>query len=64
MSQAIARLPAPLNGEHALIIRQKRVKPGMRPKYQARIGRNTRQEAIELCDAIHKAGVACAVVKN
>lgn len=64
MAESMARLPAPLNAEHALIVRQKRPKPGMRPKYQARIGRNTRQEAIELCDAIHKAGVACAVVKN
>lgn len=64
MSESMSRLPAPLNGEHALIIRQKRVKPGMRPKYQARIGRNTRKEALALCDAIHKAGVACAVVKN
>jgi hypothetical protein len=64
MSESMSRLPAPLNGEHALIIRQKRPKPGMRPKYQARIGRNTRKEALELCDAIHRAGVACAVVKN
>lgn len=64
MSESMSRLPAPLNSERAVIIRQKRVKPGMRPKYQARIGRNTRKEALELCDAIHKAGVACAVVKN
>lgn len=64
MTESMARLPAPLNAEHALIVRQKRVKPGMRPKYQARIGRNTRQEALALCDAIHKAGVACAAVKN
>lgn len=64
MAESMARLPAPLNAEHALIVRQKRVKPGMRPKYQARIGRNTRQEALTLCDAIHKVGVACAVVKN
>jgi hypothetical protein len=45
-------------------VRQKRVKPGMRPKYQARIGRETRKEAIELCDSIRKTGIACAVVKN
>ena len=64
MSESMSRLPAPLNGERALITRQKRVKPGMRPKYQARIGRETRQEALTLCNAIHKAGVACAVVKN
>lgn len=64
MSRSIASLPASLRSERAVIIRQKRVKPGMRAKYQARIGRETRAEAQVLCDAIHKAGVACAVVKN
>ncbi|MDB5554309.1 MAG: transglycosylase [Rhizobium sp.] len=64
MRQALARLPEPLSSEPALIVRQRRVKPGMRPKYQARIGRETRQEANALCDSIRKAGVACAVVKN
>lgn len=64
LRESMSRLPAPLNGEHALIIRQKVVKPGMRPKYQARIGRETRKQAQVLCDAIHRAGVACAVVKN
>ena len=64
MRQSVARLPEPLSSESAMIVRQQRVKPGMRPKYQARIGRDTRQEAIALCDAIRKAGVACAVVKN
>lgn len=64
MRQSIARLPEPLRSERALIVRQKRVKPGMRPKYQARIGRETREEAVELCDAIRRVGVACAAVKN
>ena len=64
MRQSMSRLPASLSGERAVMIRQTRVKPGMRPKYQARIGRETRKEALVLCDAIHKAGVACAVVKN
>lgn len=64
LRQAVARLPEPLSSESAMIVRQRRVKPGMRPKYQARIGRDTRQEANALCDAIRKAGVACAVVKN
>lgn len=64
MRQSVGRLPEPLRSERALIVRQKRVKPGMRPKYQARIGRETRKEAIALCDAIRKARVACAVVKN
>ena len=64
LSAAMSKLPASLKSERALIIRQKRVKPGMRPKYQARIGRETRQEALALCESIHAAGVACAVVKN
>lgn len=64
MTQSLSRFPAPLRSERAVIVRQKRVKPGMRPKYQARIGRETRAAALVLCDAIHKAGVACAVVKN
>ena len=63
-SQAVAKLPKPLNSERALIVRQKPRSFGMRRKYAARIGRETRKEAIALCDAILKAGVACAVVKN
>ncbi|RYD87726.1 MAG: AMIN domain-containing protein, partial [Sphingomonadales bacterium] len=64
MNASLARFPAALRGERAVIIRQKRVRPGMRPKYQARIGRQNKQEADALCDAIRKAGVACAAVKN
>ena len=64
MRQSVARLPKALRSERALIVRQKRVKPGMRPKYQARIGRESRKEALQLCEAIRKASVACAVVKN
>lgn len=62
--QAVARLPKPLNSQRALMVRQKPRSIGMRRKYAARIGRETRKEAIALCDAILKAGVACAVVKN
>lgn len=61
---AVAKLPKPLNAERALIVPQKPRKIGMRQKYGARIGRQTRKEANELCDAILRAGVACAVVKN
>jgi hypothetical protein len=64
MRQSMAKLPAPLSAERAVIVRQSRVKPGMRAKYQARIGRETRKEALVLCDAIRNKGVACAVVKN
>lgn len=62
--QKIATLPKPLNSERALMVRQKPRSIGMRRKYAARIGRETRKEAIELCDVILRAGVACAVVKN
>jgi soluble lytic murein transglycosylase-like protein len=64
LRQSVARLPEPLSSERALIVRQRRVRPGMRPKYQVRIGKETRKEAIELCDSIRRHGVACAVVKN
>jgi hypothetical protein len=62
--QKVATLPKPLNSERALIVPQKPRPIGMRQKYAARIGRQTRKEANELCDQILKAGVACAVVKN
>jgi hypothetical protein len=62
--QAVARLPKPLRGERALIIRQKPRSFGMRQKFAARIGRETRKDANALCDTILKAGVACAVVRN
>lgn len=62
--QKIATLPEPLNGERALIVVQRPRPIGMRPKYAARIGRATRKEANDLCDAILRKGVACAVVKN
>jgi len=64
MNASLSRFPASLRGERAVIIRQKRVKPGMRPKYQARIGRENKKQADALCDAIRRAGVACGVVKN
>ncbi|MDB5526042.1 MAG: lytic transglycosylase protein [Rhizobium sp.] len=63
--KAVAKLPKPLSSERALIVRQKRKSVvRMRQKYAARIGRETRKEANDLCDLILKAGVACAVVKN
>jgi soluble lytic murein transglycosylase-like protein len=62
--QKVATLPEPLNSERALLVPQKPRPIGMRQKYAARIGRQTRKEAIDLCDRILKAGVACAVVRN
>ena len=61
---AVARLPAPLNAERALLVRQKMRKFGSRARYAARIGRETRQEAVELCRDIRKVGGACIVLKN
>lgn len=63
-ARAVSRLPAPLNSERALIIRQRGGNFGYRPRYAARIGRETRQEAVELCPAIKAAAVPCTVLRN
>lgn len=63
-THAITALPAPLNDERALIVRQRGGNFGNRPRYAARIGRETRQEATKLCAAIKASGVACTVFRN
>jgi len=63
-TNAISKLPAPLNSERALIVRQRGGNFGYRPRYAARIGRETRAEATQICDAIKAAGGACTVFKN
>lgn len=63
-TSAIIDLPAPLNEERALIVRQRGGNFGYRPRYAARIGRETRQEAVKLCGAIKAAGVPCTVFRN
>lgn len=63
-TRAILDLPAPLNEERALIVRQRGGNFGYRPRYAARIGRESRQEATKLCSAIKKAGGACTVFRN
>jgi soluble lytic murein transglycosylase-like protein len=60
----IARLPAPLNDERAILVRQRGGNFGYRPRYAARIGRPTRAEAADLCRQIQKAGGACTVLRN
>lgn len=60
----IGRLPAPLNAERALVVRQKRGNFGYRPRYAARIGRATRAEATDLCAKIRAQGVPCTVLRN
>ena len=63
-TQAISRLPAPLNAERALIVRQRGGNFGYSPRYAARIGRETRAEANRLCAKIRAAGGYCTVLRN
>ncbi|WP_306830757.1 lytic transglycosylase domain-containing protein [Neorhizobium huautlense] len=63
-TRAILQLPAPLNAERALIVRQRGGNFGYRPRYAARIGRETREEANRLCAAIRAAAVPCTVFRN
>lgn len=63
-TRAVSRLPSPLNDERALIVRQRGGNFGNRPRYAARIGRETRAQANSLCDQIKAAGVPCTVLKN
>ncbi len=60
----IARLPAPLNDERAILVRQKGGNFGYRPRYAARIGRASRAEAADLCRQIQLSGAACTVFRN
>jgi soluble lytic murein transglycosylase-like protein len=61
---AVAKLPAPYNAERALIVRQRGGSFGYRPRYAARLGRETRAEADSLCAIVRKAGAACLVFRN
>lgn len=63
-ANTIGRLPAPLNAERALVVRQKRGNFGHRPRYAARIGRATRAEATDLCTRIRAHAVPCTVFRN
>ncbi|MEB2846857.1 lytic transglycosylase domain-containing protein [Endobacterium cereale] len=63
-TRAILRLPEPLNVERALIVRQRGGNFGYRPRYAARIGRETREEADKLCAAIKAVSVPCTVFRN
>jgi hypothetical protein len=60
----VRRLPAPLSDEQPLIIRQRDRDFGWRPRYSARIGRQTRTEATDTCSVIRKAGGTCLVFKS
>lgn len=63
-TRAIGQLSGPLNAERALIVRQRGGNFGSRPRYAARIGRDTRAQANELCGEIRQAGIPCTVFRN
>ncbi|WP_371073514.1 MULTISPECIES: lytic transglycosylase domain-containing protein [unclassified Sinorhizobium] len=62
--EAMRKLPSPLNTEQPLIQRQRDRSFGFRPRYTARISRQTRAEADDVCDEVRKYGGACTVFKN
>ncbi|WP_431322556.1 lytic transglycosylase domain-containing protein [Rhizobium sp. YTU87027] len=62
---AVARqLPSPLAGEEPVIVRMRDHSFGFRPRYAARIGRQTRAEADKVCMTVRAAGAACTVFRN
>lgn len=63
-SRALARLPDDFRKEQPIIVRHTRGNFGYRPRYAARIGRETRAEAQELCRRIKSAGGSCTVLRN
>lgn len=62
--KAVKKLPAPINAEKAILVRERNASFGARRRYAARIGRQTRAEAETLCTAIRRSGGACVVFKN
>ncbi|WP_028747780.1 lytic transglycosylase domain-containing protein [Rhizobium mesoamericanum] len=62
---AVARqLPASLASEEPVIVRVHDRSFGFRPRYAARIGRQTRAEADKVCVTVRAAGAACTVFRN
>jgi hypothetical protein len=62
---AVARqLPASLAGEEPVIVRLRDRSFGFRPRYAARIGRQTRAQADKVCMTVRAAGAACTVFRN
>jgi len=62
--RAVHRLPPPLNSEEPLILRQRNADFGFRPRYAARIARQSREEADAVCAAVRGAGGTCLVFRN
>jgi hypothetical protein len=50
-----------LAGRDPILLERRR---GPLPRFQVRIGAQTRADANELCDRIHKRGGACVVLRN
>ncbi|MFN7104030.1 MAG: lytic transglycosylase domain-containing protein [Pseudorhizobium sp.] len=63
-ARAIGRLPESLRDELPIIVRQTGGNFGYRPRYAARIGRDSRAEAQALCARIKDAGGSCTVLRN
>ncbi|AJC79036.1 MULTISPECIES: lytic transglycosylase domain-containing protein [Rhizobium] len=61
---AVQDLPSPLDAEQPLILRQRDRSFGFRPRYVARIARQTRMEANDVCNQIRRHGGTCLVFKN
>ena len=62
--QAAADYPKILGGEVPLYVRQRNLSFGTRPRYTVRIGRDSRDAAMDLCRGIAAAGGYCVVRKN
>lgn len=63
-ARAVQQLPAPLDSELPVVVRQTRGNFGHRGRYAARIGRETRAEASKVCTQIKASGGACTVFRN
>jgi hypothetical protein len=53
-----------LGGEELMLVARRNPNFGRALRYIAQIGRDSRKDAQALCDALHKAGGACIVVRN
>ena len=63
-SRAMAKLRGLIGDQSPSLLSSQNRSRGMRPFYQVRIGAETRPEADDLCNRIHRAGGACFVLRN
>jgi transglycosylase-like protein with SLT domain/sporulation related protein len=63
-SRAMAKLRGVIGDQSPSLLSSQNRSRGMRPFYQVRIGAETRPEADDLCNRIHRAGGACFVLRN